>query len=135
MECNQENLCQELNMSRDKLMAAEECKEILRGQLVSLTEQLESAHKKLNEQASEIENIRGQQRDTDAEREAAIEILRKENTELKQDLEQSNGSYYALRLAHTHLETRLKTSESNRIKQDKELNTKLVNFFPIRFEF
>lgn len=110
-------------------MAAEECKEILRSQLVSLTEELESAQKKLNEQASEIENIRGQQCKTEAERESAIDLLRKENASLKQDLEQSNGSYYALRLAHSHLETRLKTSESNRIKQDKELNKKLVNFF------
>lgn len=36
-------------------------------------------------------------------------------------LEQANGSYYALRLAHVHLESRIKSHDQAREKQDKEL--------------
>lgn len=108
-------------------MAAEECKEILRGQLISLTEELERAQKKLAQQASEIESMQGRQLATDAQREASFEKMREENAALRQDLEQSNGAYYALRLAHSHLESRLKTSEANRVKQEKELHITLVS--------
>ena len=34
-------------------------------------------------------------------------------------LEQSNGAYYALKLAHVHLESRLKTDEQVRENQEK----------------
>lgn len=122
MESSQENLCIELSMSRDKLLAAEECKEILRTQLVSLTEELNNANAVIQCQHGELEKARAREQAAAAERETLV----KKAATLEHDFEQSNGAYYALKLAHTHLETRLKSVELNRVKQDKSYEIESV---------
>ena len=48
-------------------------------------------------------------------------------------LEQSNGAYYALRLAHVHLESRLKTDDQTRQKQEKEIKEQKTMIVSIGF--
>jgi len=45
LEANHENLSQELNFSRDKLLAAEESKEILKSQFAMISSELEDTKK------------------------------------------------------------------------------------------
>ena len=126
MECNQENLSQELNMSKDKLLAAEQCKELLRAQLVAITEELNEAVSKVAEQACTIDELRARQTSNNYERETLISKLRSENQSLEGELKQSHGAYHCLKLAHAHLEARIKTTEASRLRHEKEHNQALV---------
>lgn len=47
-----------------------------------------------------------------------MEIMK---AEYEDRLQETNGSYFALKLAHGHLENRLKSFEQNKTKADKEL--------------
>lgn len=121
MVCNQENLSQELSMSRDKLLAAEQCKEMLRAQLVVITDELNEANSKLSKQISTISELQQREKQFDEEKRQLHDQLQQQKTEYELKLEESNGSYFALKLAHTHLESRLKNMETYKIKTDKDM--------------
>jgi archaellum component FlaC len=114
---NKENLSHELNMSRDKLQASEQCKEMLRAQLVTLTNEL-------NESNTQTEKYLNQVRDYQA-REKSFELEGEKHANLKSEyhskMEESSGAYYALKLAHTHLEVKLKQMDKVQIAADKDL--------------
>lgn len=115
-------------MSRDKLLAAEECKEILRVQMAVLTEDLTEANAKLKQQALEIEELRDvRDKEIVQVRESFVEELEKRKAEFAAELEQSHGAYFALKLAHSHLDAKLKASDANKIKQDSQIETYKIN--------
>lgn len=108
-------------MSRDKLLAAEQCKEMLRAQLVVITDELNEANSKLSKQISTISELQQKEKQFDEEKRLLHDQLQQQKTEYELKLEESNGSYFALKLAHTHLESRLKNMETYKIKTDKDM--------------
>lgn len=113
-------------------MAAEECKEMLCAQLASLTDELQKTQAIIAEQASEMEKLRAREC-ANSDKDAMIEKLQTDKKTLEHDLEQSNGAYFALKLAHSHLETKLKSSDAARIKKEKEQNSTIVNYLVLIF--
>lgn len=120
LECSQENLSQELNMSKDKLQAAEQCKEMLRAQLVVLTDELNSANSKLDIHLTTIRKHETNEETYKHEKESLVQKIEKIKIEYESKLEESSGSYFALKLAHVHLESKLKSTEQSRSKIEKE---------------
>lgn len=105
-----ETASEELNSSKDKLAAAEQCKEMLHAQLKSVIIDL-------NEANAKIDSFLANGTKT-AIKEAALVAegleLKDEMKQLKINyeakLEEMNGSYFALRTAHNHLEARFKAN-------------------------
>lgn len=120
LEYSQENLSQELNMSRDKLLAAEQCKEMLRAQLVVLTNELSEANNKISKQLDTIQEFSAREKQSEIEKSDLVDKIEKMQVDHENKLQESNGSYFALKLAHSHLETRLKSSDLAKTKSDKE---------------
>lgn len=122
MESNYHNTLHELQMCKDKLAADEQCKEMLRSQLTvvgnelaecknlngDLNKQVEVANGKLEQAESQLSDLGGR-----------YESL-KGTYETK--LVESNGSYFALKLAHSHLETKLRQQEkdADKLRQENE---------------
>ncbi len=124
MESNQENLSQELNMSRDKLVAAEQCKEMLRAQVVVLTNELNASNAKIETYLAKITEHTAKEKQHELEKEDLNSKFDKMKQEYDLKLGEANGSYFALKLAHTHLESKFKTIEQN-LKQKYESETEL----------
>lgn len=122
LESSQENLSQELNMSRDKLLAAEQCKEMLRAQVVVLTNELNASNSKIETYLGKISESASREKQHEMEREEWSEQMRKQKLEYEMKLDEASGSYYALRLAHSHLENKLKTNEQTmKAKYEKDV--------------
>ena len=68
LACNKENLAQELNMSRDKLQASEQCKEMLRAQLVALTDELKESNNKNEQITTQIKDLIEKEKQFQAEK-------------------------------------------------------------------
>jgi hypothetical protein len=68
LACNKENLAQELNMSRDKLQASEQCKEMLRAQLLALTDELKESNNKNEQITTQIKDLIEKEKQFQAEK-------------------------------------------------------------------
>jgi hypothetical protein len=106
-------MSQELNMSRDKLMAAEQCKEMLRAQVVVLTCELNASNAKIENYLAKMNELAAKEKMVDIEKEEVNERLQKMKQEYEMKLDEASGSYFALKMAHTHLEGKLKAIEQN----------------------
>jgi len=116
LEASHENLTQELNFSKDKLSAAQQSKEILKSQFTIVTDELEDAKKKQATDSITINELKEKLAQSDAEKSQLIEKI----NQMKMEQEEANGYHNALRLAHTHLEYRLKSSEQRRDLTERE---------------
>lgn len=114
---------EELEMTKDKLTAAEQCKEMLRSQLDSVTSELEESKKGMSVQRNVANELTGRLAQTEYEKSSFNEKLDQFKAEYQEKLNQINGSYYVLRVAHNSLETRLKSSEQRREIAERELET------------
>ena len=61
-------------MSRDKLQASEQCKEMLRAQLVVLTDELNEAHTKTENYLAQIKDFADKEKRMDMEREEFSQV-------------------------------------------------------------
>ena len=109
-------------MSKDKLSAAEQCKEMLRAQLVVLTDELNESNAKTEKYLDIIKEFTNKEKQSENEKKDLNEKLQNIKAEFHSKLEESTGSYYALKLAHVHLETKLKTTEQSKTKLEKDLD-------------
>jgi chromosome segregation ATPase len=75
LECTQENLSQELNMSRDKLLAAEQCKDMLRAQLVVVTDELSESNKKLETHLKIVQEAIEREKKLESEKAQLAKVL------------------------------------------------------------
>lgn len=119
----QQDIIQELAMSKEKIEAVEQSKEMLRKQLESVSQELEDSKKKIATQtdiAVELTEKLNQNGFEKANHDTIINQLKEEHQE---KINQINGSYYVLKVAHNSLETRLRTSEHRRELADKEIET------------
>lgn len=124
LEANHENLSQELNFSRDKLSAVEQSKEILKSQFSLVTDELEEAKKKHTSDMALIKELNEKLAKSEAEKaELYVKI-----DHMKSEQEETSGFYTALKLAHTHLERLLKSSESKRdlVERDNEMQKRAI---------
>lgn len=120
LESSQANMGHELDMTKDKLTAAEECKEMLRGQLEAVTNELEECKKKMTVHCNVANELTGRLAQTEYEKCSFNEKLTKIKEEYEEKFNQLSGSYYVLRVAHNSLETRLKSSEQKRDMAERE---------------
>jgi hypothetical protein len=108
-------------MSREKLLAAEQCKEMLRAQVVVLTNELNASNAKIETYLGKLNEHAVKEKQIDIEKEEVCERLQKIKQEYEMKLDEASGSYFALKMAHTHLEGKLKTLEqTNKEKSTKE---------------
>lgn len=112
LENSQENLSQELNMSKDKLLAAEQCKEMLRNQLFVATNELNEANARIDDYLAKMKHMINKEKQLEMEKSDLMQKMQQMQSEYENRLEQINGSYYALKLAHVHLESRLKANDN-----------------------
>ncbi len=75
LESVQSNMGQELDMTKDKLTAAEQCKEMLRGQLDAATSELEECRKKMSVQCSVANELTGRLAQTEYEKGSFNEVV------------------------------------------------------------
>ena len=107
-------------MSKDKLLAAEQCKEMLRAQMVALTEELDAANTKIDIHLATIKLHSDNEKKHEEEKNDLFNKIEKMKEEYESRIDEVNGSYYALKLAHVHLETRLKSMDQSKSKLEKE---------------
>lgn len=129
-----ENLKQELNMCLDKLSGAEKCKEMLRAQLVCANNDLNDANAKINEHLNTIQDLTAREKTIEMDRADLKDKLEYLTKEHEAKLSEMNGSFNALKLAHSHLETKLKTSEQNKCRLEKENESLKVNLEKFKIE-
>jgi hypothetical protein len=118
IENNQESQQIELNMCKDKLLAAETCKEMLHTQLTTVSGDLTEANKKIDSYLETIKDIENKNKNSDAEKNQLEEKVKSMQIDYESRIEKINGSYFALRKAHSHLEQRLRDMNQSR---DQEL--------------
>lgn len=104
-------MCQELNLSNEKLQAAEQCKEMLRSQVLVLTNELNSSNSKIESYLGKLNEYTNREKQLRAENDELHNRMQEMKQQYESKLDEANGSYYALKLAHTHLENKLKTAE------------------------
>ena len=123
LESSQEAMSQELSMSRDKLLAAEQCKEMLRAQVVVLTNELNASNAKIETYLAKLSEMAAKEKHSDIDKDELGERVRKMKQEYDMKLDEASGSYFALKMAHTHLESKLKALEqANREKHAKDVD-------------
>lgn len=116
-----ENLSHELKMSRDKLHASEQCKEMLRDQLVTLTNELNESNNQNEKYSNQIRDYQAQEKNFELEGEEASQKINNLKSEHNSKMEETSGSNYALKLAHSHLEAKLKQMDKAKVASDKDL--------------
>ncbi|CAF1053420.1 unnamed protein product [Brachionus calyciflorus] len=120
LETNNQNLRQDITILKEKLSAAEQCKEMLRSQLTVVTNELNESNEKNQNLSYQISEYIAKNKNT----EMALNDVNDKFHNLKADCEnklnEQNGSYYALKLAHTHLETKYKNQEKDLEKSRME---------------
>jgi hypothetical protein len=121
-------------MSKDKLLAAEQCKEMLRAQMVALTDELDAANAKIDIHLATIKLHSDNEKKQDEEKNDLLTKIEKMKEEYESKIEEVNGSYYALKLAHVHLETRLKSMDNSKSKLEKESEMQLQQLEKLREE-
>ena len=122
IETSYQDLSQEFTMCKDKLSAAEQCKEMLRSQLTVTSIELKEANDKNNQLNNQIGDYLAKCKNSDLHLSDLNEKVESLKAEYENKLNEVNGSYYALKLAHSHLENRLRThdKDNQRLKQENE---------------
>lgn len=113
LETNYENIMQEFTMSKDKLSAAEQCKEMLRSQLTVTCNELNEARDQNTELNNQIGDYLAKCKNSDMHLSDLNEKIESLKAGYENKLNEVNGSYYALKLAHSHLETRLRAHDKD----------------------
>jgi hypothetical protein len=121
-------------MSKDKLLAAEQCKEMLRAQMIALTDDLDAANAKIDIHLATIKLHSDNEKKYEEEKIDMLNKLEKMKEEYESKIEELNGSYYALKLAHVHLETRLKSTDHSKSKLEKESEIQKLEFDKLKEE-
>lgn len=117
LENNQQIMEEELRMSKDKINAAEQCKEMLYNQLKNLTDELEETKKKMSIHYNVSNDLTDRLAQIEFEKATNDEKIAHIKAEYEEKLNQVTGSMYVLKVAHNSLETRLKSSEQRREKE------------------
>lgn len=112
---------QELTMSKEKLNAAEQCKNMLIEQLSTVVNELDETKKKMSVQYNVANDLTDRIAQIEFEKSTNDKKLNEIKAEYEEKLNQINGSYYVLRVAHSSLETRLKSNEQRRAASEKEI--------------
>ncbi|RNA08855.1 tax1-binding 1, partial [Brachionus plicatilis] len=122
IDTNYQNLMQEFTMCRDKLSAAEQCKEMLRSQLTVTCNELKESSEKNTELNNQIADYLAKCKNSDLHLSDLNEKIESLKAGYENKLNEINGSYYALKLAHSHLETRLRGQDKDgeRLRQQNE---------------
>lgn len=121
----QEDTLQEINMTKEKLNASEQCKEMLRAQLEMSQSELGEIKQKMSVEYNQLADKLAQTQFDQTAYGKKIDQIKDKHTE---EINQLNGTMFVLRSAHTHLENRLKTSEQRKESAEKEneANKKLI---------
>lgn len=120
LENDKKEMVQELTMSKDKLEAVEKSKELLKSQFECISAELEETKKQMSVNSNIANDLNDRLAEIEIEKSNNDNKLRQFKEEYEEKLNQINGSYYVLRVAHNSLETRLKTSEQKREKVEAE---------------
>lgn len=121
LEFNQENLLQELNMYKDKLAASEQSKQIMNEQMSNLNEELEKANGKIESLLLRLSQTDNMKNEHELEKAQLVDQMEKMKQDYEAKIEESKGSYYALKLAHLHLENKLKSNEQAKSKSEHDI--------------
>ena len=107
-------------MYKDKLQAAEQCKEMLRSQLTVVANELNESNQKNSELSQKIAENISKEKNSDLLVFDLNEKIENLKSVYESKLNESNGSYFALKLAHTHLENKYKLQEKDAEKNRQE---------------
>lgn len=109
IESSRDVLSNELQMTKDKLLAADECKELLKSQLFAINSELDKANLKAHSDTETITKLTGKNQRLENQNEKLVEEIKRIKIEYSTKMEESNGSYFALHVSFGHLENRIKT--------------------------
>ncbi len=121
LESNQENLLQELNVYKDKMAASEQSEKVMNEKMNNLNEQLGKANGIIDNLLIGLSETDRMKKEHEQEKEKLFEQMEKMKQDYEAKIEESKGSYYALKLAHLHLENKLKSNEQAKSKSEHDI--------------
>jgi len=114
-------LTRDLSLNKDKLVSVEQTKEMIKGQLVHVTKQLEEVSRVSNKENELLVKLREQEKIHQQEKDHLLEIIKKMKEETKEGQQQLNGPYYALQVANNHLEKKINTTKQESCEQRQKI--------------